>query len=461
MLKRKSHRIVIIILLIVMAALLALPYIEGITLRRQLEKMPQQIADHSQGKVTASIVHYQNGWFHSTVQLKLEANVNSVATVFVNKSSQQLKPLPFLITLHISHGPLAHLQGSWLAARGAATGDVRFFSSDHKQAAMLPAIIAKPYHFQAVMHWNGSLTATVDAPKGNLFTNHSKHLNISADATRLVLSLPANFSSYSGSFLLKNLTIKNKLDDVNVPSVQYQFHKHRGPFGLWYGHSQLKIAKINSKNNIFAVDNIVFSADSRFDQHQKVVMAGQASIDKIKVLGNKVGSFKLLIHASNLSAKAMAALSAKLQNLSKSSTVVNQKVLLQQLQLPIAEAIAGGRVELKELTLTTPQGSIHADGNLSMATHQQITAATDPLQAIAAQSHGQLNIVIPTDLLDLFAASAGHLADLKLALSSGMLKKNGDNYVAKIHYQHQQLSINGKAGISLLPSSSATKGHQP
>jgi uncharacterized protein YdgA (DUF945 family) len=464
MLKRKLYYIIIAVFVVIVAVLLILPYVEGLTIRHQVEKLSQQIESNSNsnGMVNLKINRYQNGWFHSNVQLQVTVNNNGFTATTGSKQLQALKHLAFAVNLRILHGPITHLPGSWLSARGAATGTVHLLSPDTKQLSMLPNL-SKHYRFEVVMHWNKSLTVSVESPSGQLFVDTQNHVSVSTDSAKLTLLLPPGFSSYSGKFIVHNLTIKNKLDDLNIPLLQNQFDYHRGAFGLWYGHSQLKITKIKGKHGIFTVDDVLFTSTRCLDKNQKLMMVEKASIDKINALDSKLGSFKLNMSLSNVPPKQVVILQSKLQALSKNSTTTDQQALWNQLQPFVVNALAGSRFDLNELSLKTPQGKIHAKGFLLVSSDsQKANAQTDSaLATLMRQSNGQAKIVIPKDLLNIIAATSGHLPDLKMALKSGMLVKEDDDYVINIYYKNQQMSINGKSGINLLPPAPAANVSQP
>lgn len=439
---RKATFFSAIILPLIIAIFLALPYFDGFLVRHKYQDMLLAITSP---QVEAKITNYKQGWFSSDINLLVTLHISNDKTNIIPN-----QPIHLTIQEHIIHGPII------FNTSGAGKFDLLIAQAlINSKLLQITPDVAKISQLSAV--------TTIDLP-GNFNTNiQIPSLNMSQANNQLRINnlnshfaVSRNIRNIKGLITVDQLNLTQGNQSQQIKNLVTKTDIHQNAQGMWLGNKALKVDSATMQlpgHQPFVFNNVNGSMNSN-QSGSRINGDAQLDIQSVDINGKSFGPQQIAFRFANADATALSKMNevtSALQTLNASNENFTNTY---QLMLDLLSK--GVELHLDKFNLTTQWGAITATGNVMMPEQQGvITNIFSLLQSMNLEA----KIQIPSTLTSAFVeklygrqtTQAGeeqvkNAAKMYISnmINDGWLVPQGDTYVIGLNLQKGQFLVNGK-----------------
>lgn len=478
--KCKKSCIGLVILIILIAILLSLPYFFGkateTALRRVIKHIPAEPG------VTINIKSYKRGWLDAdaVIQVAIDTQVSMQSGWQYQLQHQGKIPPKLYFTVHekIWHGPIIFAKDpkgkdKFFIARSYATGKLVIPQVEREQLKSI-TIDALDNANSILMKLSGDIEVNSTISQLHI-SSTDKTEQFSLQGFNVNYDLNANYHKQKGQVTLDNVHYQNQNNAFTIQHINHQFKLDRVLSHLWTGDSNLKIGLVN----------VTSQGESQINQ-QDIQLKSYATVKnkllnltielnagKLQYDHKQYGPAKINLKIMNIGADALnnlRDLDEKLQG----NNLTRQQYFQAITHLTPGLFGHGAQVHLYPCQITTPKGDIKLNLNIAFPAikgDKSMTTVKSLFQNV--ESHNEITVpksIINYALTRYFQDKFAYIQQItgskdKPALTQEQVNKlvdskvqalltnweqekylapQGDNYQVKILYQNKQLLVNNK-----------------
>lgn len=439
------------------------------------------------------ILQYDRGWFTSTAKLSWRLHVPER---LVKNQAGQTTTVPAQdytldMPLAIYHGPVIFADSSVKFGLGYAHSDLTIPPAYEAQfASLFTAESTKPeLKLSILVNYLNQSSLRAELPAFTLIAKDGgqvQWLGMSQET-----SISSNLDRISGSFTIDGMIfIKDKVH-ATVGKITTEYDVHQTSDGLYLGDASFSFPSLvvtDNKEKIYELEKLELQTSSDIDSGL-ISSHFKASLEKMIANGKSYGPGLFKISLENLDAKVLANINEQATKMQQGSDKERQQALLMLLPEVPKLLSKGAKLEISELSFVMPEGElkgnllvslpkgemgnpfeliqkIQGNGKLKIpaivlkeivrqSTKQRLRK--DGLQQAMVQQMQNNAQAATTDAPESTQSEgsqvtapdldqqAAQLADKKVAdmVQSGLLVKQGDDYVVEFNLAEGQLSVNG------------------
>lgn len=376
---------------------------------------------------------YSRGWFSSSAQARLSLN-HPEAQALLQKlmGDDSAGPFALIVDSRIHHGPLTLSPGHGVlpaiaTAESTITVDVR-----GEPLFTLPGKIYTDVGF------SGDGTAHYVAP-----AVHESFPDGEAkwDGADVKVALSQFGSRLEANGTLGAFAVDSAQGELSGGPIEVAVNQRRDPAGFWLGASDVGVDSLviaNERDGTrYQLKSLAFKTEARIDAGKLDYLIDFAA-DDIQAGTLADSSAALRVTLERLDAGALA-------NILRASSggtnlAANLLVVAGDLQVLLA---GGPELDLSELRLSTPDGDLYANVNLSLppaSSPSEIILGT----ALLYRLTGNATVRIPQAMVERAGATNPQVPQqIQRLVESGFLKPEGPVYLMEAAYQGGLLTLNG------------------
>jgi len=209
--------------------------------------------------------------------------------------------------------------------------------------------------------------------------------------------------------------------------------------GIWFGDTSLKFDElsINDGQGVsFSLNDVAITGGN--DGNNSTMQSDvKFTVGDFEISEMKFEDFTFDYTMDNIDTQAMSSFKNKMREMQRAGTP-SPGNMMDELKKLIAKSPT---INLKEFSVKTPQGKVHADLRLGLP--KEIDMGFFPL-SLLPQIQGDANLRIPKNvvaLVDNF--KPGIAGQLEFLQQMGMIKLDGGDYIAKVKMQEGESTVNG------------------
>lgn len=453
--RKKIYRgLIVFIVLILLFLIFVYPYLMGLFLKKNIEKLIQRGHFLENGE-QINIVNYHAGWTRSVIDVQ-----------FISPTGDNLSSIPhqliFDMHVNVSHGAL------WQRGLGAGRGTVvlnqsNWTTDSQKITLQQWPILSEPTHIDFKMSWSGVALLHLEKAPGTVYVNTQQHLSVAHGKWTFHLDVNRARDKVKGYVLLQDLVVKRDDYAATIDTIRSDIDLKRKNLGFWYGSNTLNIPKITATEKDFLVGQVNQINVVRKLWLDKKMMQGSfiLTVDKMQAMTEMVGPFKFDLMVHNIHPEYLSELFhvAQSSNITTQDSDEARQRLLAQLMPVFLHTMMGVTVSLNTLEMNTTEGLIKLNGEtvfpltLSVPFNQK-NAAHEFKKYTNITLYFKAPQTLLTTLVELSSATLQESENpMNNLLGQGILIPSGHDYVAVIHYNQNVLTVNGhqfplKAGIA-------------
>lgn len=430
----------------------------------------------------AEVTEYQRGWFSSNAMINWKLHVPERV---VNKNGQAMtvaaQDYSMQMPLKVYHGPVIMAESGLHFGLGYAETDIQLPAKYSKQFdEMFTPESGKPKLVMSLfVNYLNKSDITVGVPAFKLFAKKGDG-KFEWEGMYSTTTMTSNLNDVVGQFKINGFSLSKNQTTVQMGEFDTEYDMHRSASGLMLGKAKMDFPSLlvmNDKTKVFEMQGMSFSSNN--DVAGSLFSAYlSASLSKIFANGQTYGPGKLEIAIKNLDADVLAKINEQTAALQNGTEEERQQAVMSLLpELPKLFS-RGAQFEISTLNFTLPQGSINGDLSISLPAGEN-----DNPFALAQKVQGHGKLSIPADVLkelmietlkqqmkkqpalqqaliekiqasqpDTARASlspeqiAADRADKQIEqfVQSGLITKQGSNYMVEFKLEQGQLTVNGK-----------------
>jgi hypothetical protein len=430
---RGQARIAYIVAGVCLGAAIVVPALFGGRAERVYRDSIAQLAGAGHA---VSLDSYRRGWFSSQATVSVAVGRGAITLV-----------------QHVHHGPLGFYNGWHVAFPVAAVVETdpppRLQSGLDKVFGEAPIVISTVVWMGGALDTYISRAATERADSAHKFTakfgGFTSEVHLSQDAYTIRGDAPA-------------ITATGAFGEAGMAGLTIRGESHRHSSGVWLGNKVVNISRVNYSvvgsgahgSAAGLVQDIAFAGLSEI-KNGRLDVRDTVSLGSIAVGALKLGPVTLAAVVSNIPPEPIAQFTDAVGSISRSTPDQQaQSKMLQEKIVDLFVAIVKESPVLSiDLHATSPDGE--AAGKATFGISPDL--ANDPLmkagnpdrrgmiaQAWNKYGHGSAELVAPTG----FFAPLAKADQLKQLEQSGILARDGANYVCRANFKDGGWLINGR-----------------
>lgn len=433
--------------LLTLATLAAIPLTTGFWLKNHYQSVLNQLTDSP--NLSIKVVKFHRGWLHSTATVQV--TMRDLWLPLDLDSAIPLKTQATRLTLeqHIQNGPFVFEE----------------LPNKHHHLLFAKALIHTisdnphiPFNATLLIHSKNTFSGFLHAPKLNVDSDitsiRAKNVNADFTYTTTEKALTGHLHIQSATVAEQNTSNKASLsaEDLSASATLKQRNT------LWYGARDTSIGRLAFTTHAGEQSEWL---NTHFDTRTNATGPSthinvKASSDQMTFDNMVYKPFNLHFSIQQLNTKALASFAQKTQQIDQPLAALNEKQI-NALYAPFLQLVGKGlSIHLEKAEIGTPQGPIHAQGQLTLPSQHGIPN----LLILEAKTAADLTLQFPADILQIALSdfydkhtslpTKTNLTPKQLAkqtikqwIASKALIPDGDRLKLSLTYQKGLLQING------------------
>ena len=267
---KKLFTSLFVILIILVAIILSIPYFVGIYAQSTYEKIIATANSFSNTPIT--ITNYHRGWFNSTATLQINTQnlyrsklikdqVKKLNDKYVNVNIPKINYI--IIQQNIKNGPVIFDNGKLKFALAIIHGSLQFKMQQGQECQFLKGL--EPLFSQtSIINLNGSMSGESTIKPYNYQDNKIKFNSAGLSAQTTATADLKNITEKSVMPSISFSTLDKKVS-FQIGAINSSFSKTRHLGNMWLGKANFSIKKINLQfmmKPFLSADNIQFNSQA-------------------------------------------------------------------------------------------------------------------------------------------------------------------------------------------------------
>ncbi len=368
----------------------------GVVTKRTLKENLNVV--NASNSVMVKILNYDRGWFTSTATIEWQAHIPQRVMKTTDGETEVIaaQNLEMTIPVVIYHGPVMFVNKSIKFGLGYAQTNLPLPNKFNAQFAnTFTADSTKPaLSLDVLVNYLNKSTIELKLPSFKLARKQGGQLNWLGMTSETTVT--KNADKINGSFELQGAQITKDLTNATIGTISSNYKLHKTNNGLYLGYANVSIPSVainHAEKKVFELSNLNMESDSDidnglFDSHLKL------SIDKVFADGKSYGPGKVAISVVNLDAAVLAHINQQAAQAQQGTVLEKQQALLAVLPDVPKLLSKGAKIEVSELRLEMPQGSIDGKLELSLPKNE----SNNPFELIQ-KVEGDARLTVPAKIV--------------------------------------------------------------
>ena len=424
-------KVIITLLVIAGIACLVLPKVLGTKGSQIHNQYFQERVQQLMPGITVESESMQDGWFNSEGQHRIKLSDGILQKVLPGVKYIDLdKDIDVLVNTKFHHGPIAF---SALGGKGGsfspvlAVGESTFKIETDGHQVDIPGTL---YTQVNTTGSGGKARYSIES-----FSQKTDDAQIDFEGLDFDFDISDKGQAVNGKGKTGEFSIVgNNGDKILMSGLKFDADAEDS-LGVWLGGGSFSLEDMSIKSSDgqnFSISNINVSSESDGDK-KTIDSEAKFSIGSFDISGMKFEDFTFNIEMNNFDTQAMIAL----EKATKSETL-DQAAMMDSFKQMVANS---PKIDISELSVVTPQGKVEADLHLRLP--DEVDMGFFPL-SLFPQIQGDANLRIPVAVIEFASAMRPGLAQQAEGLQqAGMLKLDGDDYVAVFKMSEGSMTLNG------------------
>lgn len=359
-------RKLLVLVVVLVAFVLVLPFSMGMLAKTRLTKMVNHINEQSPN-VQVSIEKYDRGWLSSQADFKFTVSVAGKPALQAKLRQDEVK---FTVREDIKHGPIIFSNGLQV---GQALADGHIVLDDNVQAkinALFKDQKEKPsMDFRILIQLFGSTVTKLDVPA---FTYNivGKEGAIKWKGLQGKWKLASNMKKVDGHLTFSGFNVTSPRIEMEFANLILKFRQHEDASGLWIGKGGMSLPMIKvselGKEKFLLTD---LSLDSESNIDSALMTAGfNSKLGKVIFNGTSYGPGEFNSKLKNLDVDVLVKIRDKVNSINKANVPAGQRRMMAVSLLPMLPKLLdkGAEYQLEKFSFKFPEGDVTASGHAKM-----------------------------------------------------------------------------------------------
>jgi len=360
------------------------PWVTGIWLKYQYEKMIALY--NATGSFHIELKNYQRHWFNADVSLAVETRDTTIQNILTTLGMDEdvfPKKINFTIDQHIQHGPFIYHDIQNLPTRFALASVHNTFFFPNEMKKLLQTLGVSTTTVQTddnCVTFAGNYLQRFSI--ANLqFIHPEKQARMWIKGMQAAFWLQLEVPHIQGEMDVNDFSFANKKNAFSLSGVQLRLDQHSTLSGLWVGKMDWNIAGIRWKAK--SIPPVILSGiHVSSDLHEsggKLWSKPRLKIDKIAMDAQAAGPISLQITARKLNAQALLNIAAVFESVLQRGELYHSE-LWQRVSFILPTLMApGASVKVDKFEFVTETGSIQIKAGI-LWPNKDILPANDMLE---------------------------------------------------------------------------------
>lgn len=456
---RKTFKLGGIILLILIAISLALPFFMGTITEHKFKQVINEVATFS--NLNIKVINYQKRWLDANATITIDLtpeNTLQLQQLPLSELVKNLQTQKFTFTVHIEHGPFVWFNGKLQFAQSIM--DSSIVLNDIQNTLLMRDSSSPPLiTMQMLIKLTGKSIILIKCPPWNY--QHNQH-SLKWQGIELQLELSPTLKKIVRKINLPEFEIASPSFDLHIINLHAVYQGRKLSENLWIGNDNLSVQTLAIKPapNSIIVNNLTVQSTTN-EKNGEIYGSTAINIDDITYNTIKYYKNSLTWSYSNLNAAILAKLNHQLKSLSNNATQSRIEALKEMSQVVgLLEELLnnGATVKIDQLIINSPWGRFAITGQITFLTRPAyVSSPLDLINYISEDLYIQFDKPLLTYILQQPVANNAinkfKLADtsaqgiqqfVDLVEKTGLLVVKNNSYTMHISYKNGEILINNK-----------------
>lgn len=423
---------VIAVILVLVVLVIVSPAIVGRLAERSVDENVNWAAQES-GELVVTSTSFDRGWFSSEGEHRIEIGEGGIRSTLIDVGIDPEDAPALLIKTRIDHGliPVSSMsreEGSLAPGLGSAVSTLTIESATGESFDIPGTIYSK-------VGISGDLQSSyvLEAGEQDFDEENVAWEDANIDFTADPASGNVAFDGRFGEIAATTDSIT-----TSIESLTFSGEQTRTPYGFGIGEMELEVGPVLISTGAApatGLSGMTVTASSSLDGERlnadtKMTMG----FDELPMVGET--TFTADIAVENANAPALARLTEKLDQIPNSQ---DPAVIMSHGESELKDLLAAGlSVNFNQLDVAMPMGTLETQMLIDIAESDRDTFEWTSL---LMSSTASLDVRVPSGLMDL--AMTLNPQGAQMAIATGYLRKEGDDYVMEARYKKGVATING------------------
>lgn len=423
--------VIAVILLLVVLVILS-PAIVGRFAEQSVDENVNWAAQES-GELVVTSTTFDRGWFSSEGEHRIELGEGSLRSAIGDLGVDPEDAPALIIKTHLDHGliPVSSMsreKGSLAPGLGSAVSTMTVESASG-ESFDIPGTIYSRVGISGDLQSSYVLEAGEQAIDDGIFSWEDANIDFAADPD-------SGHVTFSGDF--GQLAVADQSQTASIESFSFSGEQTRTSYGFGVGDFELKMGPMvvgAGAGQTGGIKGMSVVASSSLDG-ERLTADSQLSmgLSELPMFGEI--SLAADIKIENASAPAIARLTEKLEQMPAAQ---DPAALMMHGEEELKDLLAAGlSFDVKQLDVEMPMGTLETQMQFDFA---ETDRDTFEWTTLLMKSEASIDVRIPGGLMDL--AMTLNPQGAQMAIATGYLRKDGDDYVVEARYKKGVATVNG------------------
>lgn len=420
--KKKLLISLLVLLILLAAAIFALPLGLGYLVQNRYTNMLDLLAES--GNMEITLLSYQRHWYNSSAIVRVQSNKPTVLNLQEWLGQQPTRPFVFLIVQNIEHGPILRVVSGgkthWLF------GQALIKTQTNPSLGLIDSL--------TLLRLTGSLLSNVSSPELTYSTPQNDMLFNIKGFTAL-LNVSADLKHVQTQFNIPHLDLVTPKFQQHLTGFSGQYNLTKDGHGLFFGektNSIHDIIWIDTKNQFrVEIEGLSVQAKSKASA-DTVNYKLKANLNNVVVNNTPYGEQQLELSANHIDIPTLLSLTQEFNKSQKTPGFSSDQFIRYQ-QLLTQLVSKGLEIQVNRLQLNTALGHPQLTAQFLWEPAQTTPENTPNTTSLLDNLHAQAHIILPVLFLQhALKTTLQNLSPVNLKLLNVTASQNTDQGIQAI-----------------------------